>query len=1029
MTIRARKGSALLIVLGMLAFMVISAVAFSAYMRYSRLPSSYLRRTVSSRMLVKAAIANAIDEIDAAIGNNPHPGVGSTAYQFDSSTHVRMIGSLANRNHWLGRIYIGGSGTSVAQNYLVDQDMTVSTLCLEALAYIPPPLVNEARYYSRRSRAAQWHNFSFDSGRYAFCAIDVSDYFDVNSVYANYARSSSPDSRVSIAHVFENAAHEGFERQPSAWDSFMENFRSDRSKVPLVSLADWNLALYDSKPAGWESPFCRYVMNNSPNFYDIGGNTGEEADKIRRMTFVTDGWFPDTSAAASGDEDYDLNDSKYQPFSKGELENTNPNLLSLLKFTVGSAKAKDRLKQSICGLGYAALFDYLDPNRVPVSLAIPTCERIPMVCAIEPQLSGTKVAIISSSEDKPPEEISQTERWAIREVTHKLDGAQLTAGLRGAKVVFAYPFCHNDGVNDSFEVDGKVSLFFTSEPMGLRTGNINDSLHFSLSPDGTAGEMFNGVLTAPFTKQNLSFTTVIKENETDALKELLLSSQGGMSGAATAVNAAHLLTLTYRWKQTFQDTNGDGKPDDWLPKDPQDPQQDLQSAHSEFPPLLSNGSPDPAVSDDSELLKLLRGGGTKTFTLNAAVWVRIKHSDKFLGLKTVDLVPACIKDDDALNGMSSYMSLGPEGNQIAGSAYPVMRFDTGVSFVFGEKPEAPVVPEATISPQAVMVADPRYNHAPESWFALPDGVGATVANWLQYCHASDSDRDGDIFMCVSDQGYLQSIYELANLPRLTEFYVGTTYDHKGNHGSPANAWTGKSFPLSFADTANNGLMWKTYDPFPNSYRGLGDDFEGAGFVSIGNGFKVNPYSNSTNVMMAAFANTPHDWRVSSTNNQEQSFESMGAKEFNSKYAWNEYSSGSKLAWADLEDFCGEFMAKVRANGSDWETAWKNLGWRVVDKDRNECIVDSFHLSGVSDRIWNCDRKFLYGFWHDCFAARQQLFLVFARAEPTMMGGGAIGQTPPQLGARAMALVWRDPTPTSQNGAPHQTRILFYRQFD
>ena len=39
-----KRGSALLVVLGMVAFMVVSAVAFSAYMRASRLPNSYLRR-------------------------------------------------------------------------------------------------------------------------------------------------------------------------------------------------------------------------------------------------------------------------------------------------------------------------------------------------------------------------------------------------------------------------------------------------------------------------------------------------------------------------------------------------------------------------------------------------------------------------------------------------------------------------------------------------------------------------------------------------------------------------------------------------------------------------------------------------------------------------------------------------------------------------------------------------------------------------------------------------------------------------
>ena len=55
-----RSGSALLVVLGFLSFMVVSAVAFSIYMRASRAPSSYLRRNASVRQVVKAAVARAI---------------------------------------------------------------------------------------------------------------------------------------------------------------------------------------------------------------------------------------------------------------------------------------------------------------------------------------------------------------------------------------------------------------------------------------------------------------------------------------------------------------------------------------------------------------------------------------------------------------------------------------------------------------------------------------------------------------------------------------------------------------------------------------------------------------------------------------------------------------------------------------------------------------------------------------------------------------------------------------------------------
>ena len=55
-----KKGSALLIVLGMLSFMIVSAVGFSVYMRSSRTPSSYLRRNVAARYLVRAALAKAV---------------------------------------------------------------------------------------------------------------------------------------------------------------------------------------------------------------------------------------------------------------------------------------------------------------------------------------------------------------------------------------------------------------------------------------------------------------------------------------------------------------------------------------------------------------------------------------------------------------------------------------------------------------------------------------------------------------------------------------------------------------------------------------------------------------------------------------------------------------------------------------------------------------------------------------------------------------------------------------------------------
>ncbi len=116
--------------------------------------------------------------------------------------------------------------------------------------------------------------------------------------------------------------------------------------------------------------------------------------------------------------------------------------------------------------------------------------------------------------------------------------------------------------------------------------------------------------------------------------------------------------------------------------------------------------------------------------------------------------------------------------------------------------------------------------------------------------------------------------------------------------------------------------------------------------------------------------------------------------------------------------------------------------RLVSNDRGGGTsgADASRLFGVlmedsnSDHLWSTDRKFFYGYWRDCFAARQQLYLIFIRAEPTMMGSGSVSATPPQLGARAVALVWREPVSTVRNATdvsptPHRMRILFYHQFD
>lgn len=1037
-----RNGSALLIVLGVLSFLVVSAVAFSAYMRRSRLPSSYLRRSVAARELAKGALAHVIDEIDHAIANGAHPGIGGTS-----------------ANTWRDRIFFrGGDEQEVSQ--------TAPTLTFEGLAYIPPPLVNEARYWSRKTPTAVWKSFGYDTGRFAYCAIDVSDYFDVNRLVADYPRSSAANRRVTIAHLFEDANHRSAPSGADAWDKFMEQFRDiddesleirfdSNSKMPLISLADFNLALGDHGSIGRiKSPFVEYLKAGTGAFYPGDGTAQSEA--YAAMTFVTDGWFP-KEARRNGNaaiETYDLADSRYQPFRMTDLKKGGPLTLSrttsLYKTQVAPSTESKTWYDRLCGLGMTALADYLDADRIPMSLAVPTAERVPMICGVEPKFAqplsfgvtktvGDPTGWNGSS--LPPDNSQITERKVEQIVRWSVKPDGIAQAFQGGRIhaLVAYPFLHKDeSDNSNWTLDGKLALFFTSETAApFRTNNDSDALHMKTAtlPD-TGIDVGTGVITVKLEGKSPNFPDKIID-EKGAVWEGDLDLRAGVRIATDLASPGNeLLKVTYQWTQT-REQKPQGGFTEWKPTlaevqdDPAGCGATLK-AHTALPALSGNagsiGSTDADFTDDGLAAKLAADPNwEKKVYLNVAVWLRIKDADG----KVVDMVPASIADDVIQNSVNDpTLGLLLRGSQaLDGSQWPLLKFKTGIDFDFGigglkSLENTPV--EMALSPVAVMVPDPRHNHAPENWYAVTDG-NITKDKWLETNLSGDDDtRDGDIFMATSDAGYLQSIYELAFLPRFTDLVTVGNYGNSGNYNVPQNGWNGNEYAADAGHTLNEKFMWRTYDP-------VGDNkvaFENLPFTSEGTGMKVNPYSDSTNVLMAAFANTPVDWRRSSTNAMEGAtdYATMSVADFNKKYAWNEYSTGGAFAWGDLRKVAGKFMDLVRQNPG-WKDAWNNIDWYDLCSDGN--VFPDVPMDDGTDDLWDVDRKFLYGFWRDCFAARQQLFLIFVRAEPLMLGGGTADQLPPQLGARAVALVWRDPaTPAAATtGYPHRTRILFYRPLD
>ena len=1080
-----RRGSALLVVLGMLSFMLISAVAFSAYMRYARLPSSYLRRSSASRMLVKAALAEAIDEIDAAIGNNPHPGVGTQsprqgAGSLNVAVNESLNEDLRTRNHWRNHVYIGS-------NELYQTDQTVSTLTLEGLAYIPPPYVNEARYFSRRSIGGIWKNLGFDAGRYAFCAIDVSDCFDVNVLSAKIPRNSAPSGKISLAHLFESGEeHTAGGADVLAWDKFLvdANVRTmsvaesdirnqdpppaDAAHVPFVSVADYNLALNDKKPLGWESPFCRYVESGGGDFYSgvgVTDATGETADKVKRQTFVTDSLFPPTASSvetpATGEKRLiDLSDFNEQPFEPDGIEMLSATYPIDRFIDPPAREAGQRLANKLSIFGYMALYDYLDANNVPLSLALPSVERAPMIAGIGNENMNANLTVSSDQKEEPFATEGKT-RMNRRTTTYKIDGAALAAFIDSGtyKAVLAYPFRRGVDVLDpipafKFTLEGQLSVFFARKgEIGFRSGGGALSASKDLFAPG-GGKMENGVLRIPITFDvTPQFDNV--DSEANAVKHfdaILSKASSAKSALMDYLDKNPLLTVVEEWKQTNLSTDGG---EVWDPLEPPDGSE--KKADSMLGVVKKDGS--------TGLLDSFLGGRSEELVLCSAVWLRVKNGNDM----TVDLVPASLADDDALNSANN-ANCAIVADAVGRNPLMLLTANADNPLKVGCKDlkSATPIPPLDLG-MNVECIDPRWNWAPEHWFKA--GQKVDKDRWLSDAKGflGADGRDADIFLATSDSCYLQSVYELAFLPRYTDL---RNYGNNQVYGNmtPLNG-TMTDFAASPADARNAHLMWRTYHPYQTSAYDR-DPFEDLRLVNEGAGFRINPYAQDENVMMAAFANTPFDWWAASLTTADSLAAGKGlmpyipgndkqdAKKFNEYYAFNEFNSDAKFKWKDLQGVAQNFINLVRTytdkkgasattdswmdvfdgveysgrpTGSDKDPAQMSFVRKLDLNERMDWDGENNDFCGVAftgtSPLMDVDRKFLYGYWRECFAAKQQLFLVFVRAEPMMMGGGASGKTPPQLGARAVALVWRDPTKSRDENTPHKTRVLFYRQFD
>lgn len=473
------------------------------------------------------------------------------------------------------------------------------------------------------------------------------------------------------------------------------------------------------------------------------------------------------------------------------------------------------------------------------------------------------------------------------------------------------------------------------------------------------------------------------------------------------------------------------------------------------------------------------------FMPSVAVWIRIKDDNG----KTVDMVPA-IGGYDNLNSQVAdedgfYNATG--ANSPAG--HPMLRFWGDKRFSFeltytGFKNSA----EVTFDRGAFIAVDPRINWAPEHWF-WADGCTAPMDTWLDEGAEFRNENywcDPDIYMSVSDQGYLQSMYELLMIPQ-TRCISDSEGGVVGVWGNFANyeAYDGV-LRTQRSTVAHKELMWRTYRSnafFPREKNGIDDpgawnpnggnlnnwgridDF--VAYVEPENGLRVNPYTDITNIMMGAFANMPCDWWSAGTNFVNEPNKNYMDPE-NQKFKEENLFTWS-TEWKPTYNFAAYWMHAFREKdgdnlyrADDWKIVFDDVE-NVIDWSTGEILYRPSDVDvGVIENdiglkknggMTSVDRKFLYGYLKGCFANTHQLFLVFVRAESAAGGGGA------GSGARAVALVWRDPrAPEKASGRgddnarlymkveddgedinswrlekrehpPHRCRVLFYHQLD
>ena len=187
-----RAGVALLIVLGLLALLMITAVAFTILMRIERASASNLRHASAARQMAKGGLAYAIAALNADIGTNRYPDWPDRLYT--PANHSAEYPANRPKLHIPEDIFF-----SVDEEKFYADDVTEArVLSAETARYLPGARRYRAEIirdnHENAYASPEWIPVTADGkiiGRYAYVILNTSGLLDANRVHTNTVAASA----------------------------------------------------------------------------------------------------------------------------------------------------------------------------------------------------------------------------------------------------------------------------------------------------------------------------------------------------------------------------------------------------------------------------------------------------------------------------------------------------------------------------------------------------------------------------------------------------------------------------------------------------------------------------------------------------------------------------------------------------------------------------------------------------------------------------------------------------------------------